>query len=96
MPSVRSNRAAAAIDREHDRADRAAGRRIVCPLLAVWSARGPLASWYVEESGPLALWQGWGEDVRGVALDGGHFFPEEAPEETAAVLDSFFRGSIPV
>jgi len=36
-------RAAAALDREHDRADRAAGRRIACPLFVIWSARGPLA-----------------------------------------------------
>jgi haloacetate dehalogenase len=35
-------RAAATIDREHDRADRARNRRIVCPLLALWSARGAL------------------------------------------------------
>ena len=39
-------RAAATLDRDHDRADHAAGRRIACPLLALWSAhrhgeRGP-------------------------------------------------------
>ncbi len=33
-------RAAAGLDRDHDRADRAAGRRIGCPLLALWSAPG--------------------------------------------------------
>ncbi len=38
-------RAAAGLDRDHDRADRAAGRRIGCPLLALWSASGPLATW---------------------------------------------------
>src|SRR5439155_53881 len=43
-------RAAATIDREHDKADRASGRRIVCPLLALWSAQGPFETWYVEES----------------------------------------------
>src|SRR5688572_22538840 len=30
-------RAAATLDREHDREDRARGRRIACPLLALWS-----------------------------------------------------------
>ena len=50
-------RAAATIDREHDKADRASGRRIVCPLLALWSAQGALDTWYVEESGPIALWR---------------------------------------
>ena len=75
-------RAAATIDREHDRADRAGGRRIVCPLLALWSARGPLASWYADESGPIALWRDWSDAAQGGSLDAGHFFPEEAPEVT--------------
>jgi haloacetate dehalogenase len=83
-------RAAATIDREHDRADLASGRRIVCPLLALWSARGPLDAWYVEEGGPIGLWREWGEDVQGRALDAGHFFPEEVPEQTADALNSFF------
>lgn len=83
-------RAAAAIDREHDRADRASGRRIACPLLVLWSARGPLDTWYAEEGGPVALWRAWGEDVRGHAIDAGHFFPEEAPEQTADALNCFF------
>jgi haloacetate dehalogenase len=83
-------RAAAAIDREHDTADRASGRRIVCPLLALWSAEGPLATWYVEESGPIALWRAWSDDVQGQALNAGHFFPEEAPEQTAEALSRFF------
>jgi haloacetate dehalogenase len=83
-------RAAATIDREHDAADRAAGRRIACPLLALWSAGGALDSWYVEESGPIALWQAWSEDVGGHSLEAGHFFPEELPERTAEALDRFF------
>ena len=83
-------RAAATIDREHDRADRVSGRRIVCPLLALWSTQGPLASWYAKESGPIGLWRVWGDDVQGHALDAGHFFPEEAPKQTADTLNRFF------
>jgi haloacetate dehalogenase len=86
-------RAAATIDREHDAADRHAGRRIACPVLALWSGRGPLNSWYAEAGGPLALWRAWADDVRGKAFDGGHFFPEEMPEQTAAELDKFFAAS---
>ena len=85
-------RAAATVDREHDRGDRANGRRIACPLIALWSAKGPLGTWYEGEGGPLALWRGWGEDVRGHPLDAGHFFPEEAPERTAGALSCFFGG----
>jgi haloacetate dehalogenase len=87
-------RAAASIDREHDRSDRAADKRIVSPLLVLWSARGPLATWYLEDSGPLAIWRAWAEDVRGQPLDGGHFFPEEIPDNTAAALDHFFRSEL--
>ena len=39
-------RAAATLDRAHDEADQARGRRITCPLLALWSAQGPLGTWY--------------------------------------------------
>ncbi|HEX6736631.1 MAG TPA: alpha/beta hydrolase, partial [Vicinamibacteria bacterium] len=83
-------RAAAGIDREHDQADRAQWRRITCPLLVLWSARGPLESWYTAEAGPLALWSPWADDLQGRALDAGHFFPEERPQETADALGRFF------
>ena len=83
-------RAAATIDREHDKMDRDSGKRIACPLLSLWSSRGGLNSWYDDQGGPLGLWQQWADDVSGRALDGGHFFPEEKPEETANALLQFF------
>ena len=86
-------RAAATIDREHERADRASGRRITCPLLVLWSALGPLATWYVEEGGPIALWRAFCDEVVGGALKAGHFFPEEVPEQTADALTRFFNGA---
>jgi haloacetate dehalogenase len=87
-------RAAATIDREHDQADGASGRRIVCPILVLWSAQGPLNTWYVDEAGPIALWSAWSDDVRGHALNAGHFFPEEAPEQTVDALHSFFSTAL--
>jgi haloacetate dehalogenase len=83
-------RAAATIDREHDHADRASGRRITCPTLVLWSAQGALGTWYHQESGPTALWRAWSDDVQGQALPAGHFFPEEAPQETTKAFGSFF------
>jgi haloacetate dehalogenase len=80
-------RAAASLDVAHDEADRGR-RRIACPVLALWSRHGTLESWY----DVLAIWQGWGDDVRGRALDCGHFLPEEAPEETYRELLTFFSG----
>jgi haloacetate dehalogenase len=85
-------RAAATIDREHDAADIEAGNCIKAPLLALWSANGPLGNWYQAEGGPLALWREYADDVEGRPVEGGHFFPEERPEETAAALASFFDG----
>ncbi|UCI24655.1 alpha/beta fold hydrolase [Mesorhizobium sp. B2-8-5] len=85
-------RAAASLDRVHDHADREAGRRISCPLLALWSEHGALAEWYRDEDGPLGIWRNWADDASGGAMPGGHFFPEESPIETAATLDAFFSG----
>src|SRR5262249_54006458 len=79
-------RAGAARDHEHDLKDRRAGRRIACPVLVLWSGRGPLGNWYANFGGPLALWRAWANDVRGRPLDAGHFFPEEIPEQTAEEL----------
>jgi haloacetate dehalogenase len=83
-------RAAAGIDRDHDAADRAAGRHISCPVLALWSASGPLSAWYDDDDGPLALWRELATNVTGGPIDGGHFFPEERPAAIADVLGDFF------
>jgi haloacetate dehalogenase len=83
-------RAAASIDRKHDQADRDAARKIAAPLLALWSAKGGLEQWYRDEGGPLQLWREWASDVGGQSIDGGHFFPEEKPEQTAQILSDFF------
>jgi haloacetate dehalogenase len=83
-------RAAATRDREHDEADHRIGRRIACPLLALWSGTGALNTWYTEAGGPVALWRAWADDVEGRPLDAGHFFPEEIPDETANALIRFF------
>jgi haloacetate dehalogenase len=79
-------RAAATLDLEHDEADRGT-RRISCPVLALWSATGAVASWYE----PLEIWRAWADDVRGGPVAAGHFIPEEAPEETAAQLLGFLN-----
>ena len=77
-------RAAATLDWRHDEEDR--GRRIACPVLALWSAHGALQEWY----DVLAVWREWADHVRGRALACGHFLPEEAPDDTYAELRAFF------
>jgi haloacetate dehalogenase len=82
-------RAAASIDVEHDRADKDASKRIECPMLHLWAANGPLDTFYAKEGGPLGIWKQWAPHVQGQAMKGGHFFPEENPDDTAVLLKRF-------
>jgi len=77
-------RAAAGIDLAHDAAD--AQRRIEAPLLVLWGTRGFVGRHYDVP----ALWREKAREVRGIALDCGHFLPEELPAETAAAMRGFF------
>jgi haloacetate dehalogenase len=82
-------RAAATLDIEHDRKDREASRRITCPMLHLWSAGGPLDTFYEQDGGALGIWRKWADNVQGQAMKGGHFFPEENPTETTKILKTF-------
>ena len=82
-------RAAATIDVEHDRADKKASRRIECPMLHLWAKGGPLDTFYATDDGPLGIWRQWAPRVRGEAMNGGHFFPEENPDDTAVLVKQF-------
>lgn len=83
-------RAGAMLDYEHDNEDRKNKRRINCPVFVLWSTGGSVDTWYDADGGSLALWRNWASDVRGRSIKAGHFFPEEAPEETANALLHFF------
>jgi len=79
-------RAGLGIDAELDRADKAAGRRIACPLLALWGERRPERNsdqW-------LAIWRQWADRVEGRPVQCGHFLAEERSDEVAAELERFF------
>jgi haloacetate dehalogenase len=77
------------LDLAHDRADRIAGRRIVCPLLAIW-AQGGLTELFGH---PVAMWRKWADDVDGHALAAGHFLMEESPQNLAALLVPFLANA---
>jgi haloacetate dehalogenase len=71
-------RAAATIDLEHDRASRAAGRRVQCPMLVLWGSKGKIGQWY----DPLDIWRRYCDsEVSGSAVESGHYLAEEAPED---------------
>ena len=76
-------RAAASIDLAYDDADM--DRKITCPVLALWAGKGAMHKMY----DVLATWRERATNVSGKALPGGHFLPEEAPEETFAELKAF-------
>ena len=82
-------RAGATIDHELDENDLAAKRRIDCPLLVLWAGHDELGRWF----DVLATWRRWADDVRGRAIDCGHFLAEERPEEVASELRAFFGGT---
>jgi haloacetate dehalogenase len=86
-------RAAASIDLEHDRSDRDAGRRIGCPLLALWGTRNPVWQQYADF---LGSWRDHASDVRGAGLDCGHFIPEEQPAQTLDLLGAFLGSTADV
>lgn len=81
--SCEDYRAGATIDLAHDEAS--ADRKISCPLLVLWS-RGGIGSAY----DVLEIWRAEADEVRGRALDCGHFLPEERPDEVASELLAFF------
>ena len=79
-------RAGASIDLVHDRADR--GRKLAMPLLLLWGQRSSQGSGY----DVLGVWGDHAENVRGAAVDSGHFIPEEAPDDAYRALRDFFAG----
>lgn len=81
-------RAAASIDLEHDKADLSI--KITCPLLVLWGKQGIIGRHY----DLLDIWQHRASNVRGQALDCGHFLAEERSEETLQSLLSFFNKSV--
>ncbi len=80
------------VDLAHDGADR--GRKLTCPVLALWG--GNMAKRPGWQTGRgldmLTVWRERAENVRGRAINCGHFLAEEAPEETAYEILGFIDG----
>jgi haloacetate dehalogenase len=81
-------RASFYLDREDDAEDRTAGRRIAAPVLLVIGDEEKQL-----EDAP-EVWRGWADDLTATQVPGGHFIPEEAPEELADCLETFLGDSI--
>lgn len=79
-------RASAGLDLDLDRADRAAGRRVACPLRVFWGEEGVIGRCF----DPLAIWKDFAEEVEGGSFPCGHYMAEEAPERLLGELETFF------
>ncbi|WP_282607942.1 alpha/beta fold hydrolase [Pelagibius sp. Alg239-R121] len=82
--SCEDYRAAATIDISHDDADN--GRKIACPLMALWGEKGAIEAHF----DCLALWRERAEKVRGRSLPGGHYLAEELPDQVLQEFTDFF------
>jgi haloacetate dehalogenase len=82
--SCEDYRAAATIDLVHDEED--FDKKIACPLLALWGAKGFINRTY----DVIDTWKEKAVNVQGRALDCGHFLPEEKPDELCGELIKFF------
>ena len=83
--SCEDYRASASIDLEHDTAD--AGHKLDIPLLVLWGATAMVGNKY----DMLAAWREVAVDVSGFSVPGGHYLPEESPDETYQALLDFFN-----
>jgi len=79
-------RAGLSVDRDHEEADRAAGRQVACPTLLLESAHDDLDI----HGDPAAIWAPWlARPLSHRVIDSGHHQAEEAPSSVAEALLSF-------
>jgi haloacetate dehalogenase len=79
-------RAGLTVDRRNDEADRAAGRRIECPTLALWSTDDDMEQIYGDV---VAIWRSWCREVEGHGIKSTHHVAERNPEDLVRSLLAF-------
>lgn len=81
-------RAGLRVDRDHDEADRAAGRTVRCPAMLLESEHDDLDI----HGDPVEIWKPWlARPLRHRVIDSGHHQAEERPEEVAGAIRDFLR-----
>ncbi len=79
-------RATLTVDLAHDTAD--IGQKVTCPSLVFWGTKGLMHELFDMEG----EWENRLMRPQFATLPGGHFFPDQFPEETAARLSTFLSG----
>ena len=77
------------LDMEHDDADR--GIKLSCPVLVLWGSNmSKRPGWQTGNNlDMMSVWRVRASNVRGKALECGHFIPEEKPDELVSELFDF-------
>jgi len=85
-------RATFGIDLDMDTADFNAGRKITCPALILWGAKGGVG----RNHKPTEIWPRYATNIgRMTTVPSGHYLQDECPDETYAELRAFFTGKLP-
>ena len=80
-------RASASVDLQYDEADIKAGKKILAPVLALWSTRGPIGRLF----DVATIWKQYARTVSGKGLDGGHYLQEDVPDQVVAEVTAFLK-----
>lgn len=83
---VADYRASATVDLDHDRADRAAGRRLTMPVTVIQQDWGAALGYDA-----AGIWHEWATDLDHRTLTLGHFMAEEAPDAVVEVITDLLR-----
>ncbi len=79
-------RAGLSIDRTHDDVDAAAGTRVQCPTLVLWSERDDMFDLYGDAT---TIWNRWTTQLKTGSIDSDHHVAEEAPQALAQKILEF-------
>ena len=79
-------RAAATIDLIDDKFSRKNNIKLQMPVQVLWGSKGKIEKWYK----PLSIWQNYcSQEVKGNAINSGHYLAEENPEEIFKNINNF-------
>jgi len=79
-------RAAATIDLIDDKFSRKNNIKLQMPVQVLWGSKGKIEKWYK----PLSIWQNYcSQEVKGNAINSGHYLAEENPEEILKNINNF-------